>query len=191
MDAVFFQYNRSGIARVWSSLLAEWVRDGFAKQILVLDRQNTAPRIAGIAYRTIAAHSYAAPDADHAILQQVCDEEGADLFVSSYYTTPTTTPSVFMAYDMIPEVMNWDTSTLAIWVEKHAGIRHASAYIAISHNTAQDLCRFFPSIRPEQVNVTHCGVDFAAPAVEIINAFKGQHGRKTALFFAGWQPWCL
>jgi glycosyltransferase involved in cell wall biosynthesis len=175
VDAVFFQYNRSGIARVWSSLLAEWVRDGFAKQILVLDRQNTAPRIAGIAYRTVAAHSYAAPDADHAMLQQVCDEEGANLFISSYYTTPTTTPSVFMAYDMIPEVMNWDTSTLAIWVEKHAGIRHASAHIAISHNTAQDLCRFFPSIRPEQVNVTHCGVDFAAPSLEKISAFKAHH----------------
>ncbi len=175
VDAVFFQYNRSGIARVWSSLLVEWVRDGFATQLLVLDRQNTAPRIPGVAYRVVAAHSYAAPDLDRAMLQQVCDEEGADLFVSSYYTTPATTPSVFMAYDMIPEVMNWDTSTLAIWVEKHAGIRHASAYIAISQNTANDLCRFFPSIRPEQVSVTHCGVDFSVPTAESVSAFKVRH----------------
>jgi len=182
VDAVFFQYNRSGIARVWSSLLIEWARDGFARQLLVLDRQNTVPHIPGIAYRTVAAHSYAAPDVDRAMLQRVCDEEGADLFVSSYYTTPTITPSVFMAYDMIPEVMNWDTSTLAIWVEKHAGIRHASAYIAISQNTAKDLCRFFPSIRPDQVNVTHCGVDFVAPAAENINAFKAQHGIQRPYF---------
>lgn len=176
IDAVFFQYNRSGIARVWLSLLAQWARDGFATQLLVLDRQHTVLRIPGIAYRNVAAHSYAAPDLDRAMLQQVCDEEGADLFVSSYYTTPATTASVFMAYDMIPEVMNWDTSTLAIWVEKHAGIRHASAYIAISQNTANDLRRFFPSIRSEQISVTHCGVDFVAPSVEKISAFKVRHG---------------
>lgn len=182
IDAVFFQYNRSGIARVWYSLLEEWARDGFAAQLLVLDRQNTAPRIPGITYRQIPAHSYAAPDADRAMLQQVCEEEGAGLFVSSYYTTPLSTPSVFMAYDMIPEVMNWDTSTMAIWVEKHAGIRHASAFIAISKNTANDLCRFFPAIRPEQVSIAHCGVDFKAPAVERIEGFKTQHGIQKPYF---------
>ena len=71
IDAVFFQYNRSGIARVWISLLEAWARDGFAAQLLVLDRQNTAPRIPGIAYRQIPAHSYTAPDTDKAILQQL------------------------------------------------------------------------------------------------------------------------
>ncbi|MDR7377142.1 glycosyltransferase involved in cell wall biosynthesis [Rhodoferax ferrireducens] len=182
IDAVFFQYNRSGIARVWYSLLEEWARDGFAAQLLVLDRQNTAPRIPGIAYRQVPAHSYAAPDADRAMLQQVCDEEGASLFVSSYYTTPLGTPSVFMAYDMIPEVLNWDTSTMAIWVEKHAGIRHARAFIAISQNTANDLCRFFPAIRPEQVSIAHCGVDFKAPPAAQIDSFKAQHGIQKPYF---------
>ncbi|WP_394787736.1 glycosyltransferase family 4 protein [Rhodoferax sp.] len=182
IDAVFFQYNRSGIARVWYSLLEEWARDGFAEQLLVLDRQNTAPRIPGIAYRQISTHSYAAPDADKAMLQQVCDEEGADLFVSSYYTTPLGTPSVFMAYDMIPEVMNWNTSELAIWVEKHAGIRHASSFIAISRNTANDLCRFFPVIRPEQVSVARCGVDFKASPLDQVESFKAQHGIEKPYF---------
>lgn len=182
IDAVFFQYNRSGIARVWHSLLLEWARDGFCDQLLVLDRQNTAPRIPGIAYRNIPLHNYAAPDADRAMLQQVCDEEGASLFVSSYYTTPISTPSVFMAYDMIPEVLNWDTATKAIWVEKHAGIRHARAHIAISHNTANDLRRFFPAIRPEQVSVAHCGVDFKAAEPEKLSQFKLQHGIEKPYF---------
>lgn len=182
IDAVFFQYNRSGIARVWHSLLLEWAQDGFAVQLLVLDRQNTAPRIPGIAYRNIPAHNYAAPDADRALLQQVCDEEGASLFVSSYYTTPISTPSVFMAYDMIPEVLNWDTTTKAIWVEKHAGIRHACAYIAISQNTANDLRRFFPAIRPEQVTVAHCGVDFKVPGPEKLASFKAQHAIEKPYF---------
>lgn len=182
IDAVFFQYNRSGIARVWHSLLVEWVRDGFANRLLVLDRQGTAPRIPGIAYRQIPAHSYTALDADRAMLQQVCDEEGASLFVSSYYTTPLSTPSVFMAHDMIPEVLNWDTAGMAVWVEKHAAIRYASAFIAVSQNTANDLGRFFPNIRPEQVSLAHCGVDFKVPSAEQIGLFKARHGIENPYF---------
>jgi glycosyltransferase involved in cell wall biosynthesis len=182
IDAVFFQYNRSGIARVWSSLLNEWVRDGFIEQLLVLDRQGTAPKIPGVTYRVIPAHHYSALDQDHAMLQQVCDEEKADLFVSSYYTTPITTPTVFMAYDMIPEIINWDITANAMWREKHTAIRHASAFIAISQNTAKDLCRFFPDIPPEKVSVAHCGVDFKSPVQERIEAFKARYGIRRPYF---------
>ncbi|HTH39796.1 MAG TPA: glycosyltransferase family 1 protein [Rhodocyclaceae bacterium] len=176
IDAVFFQYNRSGIARVWRSLLKEWVLDGFASQVLVLDRQGTAPKIPGVAYRTIPAHNYAAMAQDKALLQQICDEEKADLFISSYYTTPISTPSVFMAYDMIPEILNWDIAGSAMWTTKHEGIRHARDYISISQNTAQDLLRFFPDIRPEQVAIAHCGVDFKAPPPDQVAAFKTKYG---------------
>ena len=176
IDAVFFQYNRSGIARVWRSLLQEWANDEFADQLLVLDRNGTAPRIPGIAYRSIPLHNYAAVEQDHALLQQICDEENASLFISSYYTTPLTTPSVFMAYDMIPEVVGWDINANAMWREKHAGIAHARSFISISQNTAQDLLRFFPVIQPEQIVVAHCGVDFKAPAKERIETFKARYG---------------
>ena len=45
-----------------------------------------------------------------------------------------------------------------MWREKHYGIRHASAYIAISENTARDLVRFFPAIAEDPVTVAYCGV---------------------------------
>ncbi|HEY3432098.1 MAG TPA: glycosyltransferase family 1 protein [Rhodocyclaceae bacterium] len=176
IDAVFFQYNRSGIARVWRSLLKEWVRDGFAQQLLVLDRQGSAPQIPGIVYRTIPAHNYGTPDQDKAMLQQVCDEEKADLFISSYYTTPISTPSVFMAYDMIPEILNWDIAGNAMWTTKHEGIRHAADYISISQNTAKDLLRFFPAIPADRIIIAHCGVDFTLPATEKVSAFKTKYG---------------
>ncbi|SDI03495.1 glycosyltransferase family 4 protein [Propionivibrio dicarboxylicus] len=176
LDAVFFQYNRSGIARVWRSLLKEWGQSGFPARLVVLDRMGTAPRILGISYRVIPAHSYANAEQECAMLQKICDEENASLFVSTYYTHPITTPSVFMAYDMIPEVVNWDIQGSPVWREKHAGIRHASSFIAISENTARDLCRFFPAIRPEQVAIAHCGVDFRAPDANAIEAFKARRG---------------
>jgi len=177
IDGVFFQIRQSGIARVWKSLLKEWANNEFGKHILVLDRAGTAPKIPGLRYRTIPAYDYKNTNADKAILQQVCDEEGAELFISSYYTTPIKTPSIFMSYDMTPEAMGWDLNN-SMWQEKHHGIRHASAYIAISEHTARDLSKYFPEISFESVTVAHCGVEkIFSPAIpEKINAFKIKYG---------------
>jgi len=177
VDGVFFQLYKTGIARVWKSLLEEWVNNGFAKHIVVLDRAGTAPKIPGIRYRLLPAYDYNNTDADRQILQQVCDEEAADLFISSYYTTPTTTPSVFMAYDMIPEVMGWDMNN-PMWQVKHQGIQNASAYLAISENTARDLVRFFPEITLESVKVALCGVtdNFSPASQQEVNSFRTKYG---------------
>jgi glycosyltransferase involved in cell wall biosynthesis len=175
IDAIFFQYNRSGIARVWRSLLSEWGQEYFGQQILVLDRNNTAPRIPGITYRTIPAHSYAAIDADRAMLQDICNEEHATLFISTFYTAPLDTPSVFMAYDMIPELLNWDPKTTPMVQQKAIGIAHASTYIAISKSTANDLYRLYPSIDKTAIFLSYCGVNFQRPNELEITRFKTQH----------------
>jgi len=177
VDGVFFQLYRTGIARVWRSLLEEWVANGFAKHIVVLDRAGTAPAIPGIRYRPVPPYDYGKTEAEREMLQQVCDEEAADLFISTYYTTPVSTPSMFMAYDMIPEVMGADFST-PMWREKHYGIQHASAFITISDNTARDLVKFFPEISPELVTVALCGVkkSFLPASMEEINSFRTKYG---------------
>lgn len=176
VDGVFFQIYQTGIARVWKSLLEQWANNGFAKYIIVLDRAGTAPKFPGIRYRNIAPYDYQKTDADREMLQQVCDEEGANLFISSYYTTPITTPSVFMAYDMIPEVMRWDMNN-PMWKEKHQAIHHASAYIAISEHTAHDLTSCFSDIPIDAVTVAHCGVHptFSPAKTEVINDFRTRY----------------
>jgi glycosyltransferase involved in cell wall biosynthesis len=188
VDAVFFQVAQTtGIARVWQAILAEWVKTGFAKHIVVLDRGGTAPRLEGIRYRSlhrhdrmnyhdaIHHHSYRPTGFDAEILQAICDEEAADLFISTYYTTPISTPSVFMGYDMIPEALNMDLNA-PVWQEKRYGILHASHYITISESTGRDLRRFFPYIEPSQVTVAHCGWDplFSPASPEEIQAFQGK-----------------
>lgn len=158
VDGVFFQINQTGIARVWVSLLEEWVKTGFSQHIVVLDRAGTAPKIPGIRYRSIHAYGFDRTGIDSEVLQTICDEEDADLFISTYYTTPTSTPSVFMGYDMIPEVLGMDLS-LAVWQEKRYGILHACQYITISENTAHDLIKLFPHIPEAAVTVAHCGIN--------------------------------
>ncbi|MCB8759381.1 FkbM family methyltransferase [Planktothrix agardhii 1029] len=176
IDGVFFQMYNTGIARVWRSLLEEWANNGFGRHIVILDRNGTTPKIPGLWYRTIPAYDYANTNADRQMLQQICDEEGAELFVSTYYTTPISTPSVFMAYDMIPEVLGGDLNE-PMWQEKHHGIRHASAYIAISENTATDLVKHFPEI-DLSVTVAHCGIAsvFAPATAQEIHQFKTKYG---------------
>jgi FkbM family methyltransferase len=185
IDSVFFQLYRTGIARVWNSLLEVWAKDGFSQHIIILDRAGTAPKIAGIRYLTIPAYNYDQTDADREMLQQVCDREGADIFISTYYTTPLSTPSVFMAYDMIPEVLDANLHE-PMWREKHYAIRHASAYISISENTARDLTRFFPEIALESVTVAHCGADnlFTPASQEEINSFKTKYGISKPYFIS-------
>jgi glycosyltransferase involved in cell wall biosynthesis len=177
IDGVFFQLYSTGIARVWRSLLEQWAYTEFSAHIIVLDRLNTSPQVPGIKYRTIPAYSYNNTDTDKQMLQQVCDEEGADLFISTYYTTPLSTPSVFIAYDMIPEVVGADFNE-PMWREKHHAISHASSYISISESTARDLVKFFPDITSQQVTVAHCGVApiFTPATATEISPFKHKYG---------------
>jgi glycosyltransferase involved in cell wall biosynthesis len=186
IDAVFFQLYQTGIARVWQSLLEQWANTEFANHILVLDRANTAPKINGIRYRTISAYNYNNTEADKQMLQDVCHEESADLFISTYYTTPIETPSVFMAYDMIPEVLGGNLNE-PMWREKHNGIQHASSYISISEHTAKDLNKCFPDIPLESITVAHCGVDplFSPASEKEINTFKHKYGINKPYFLLG------
>ncbi|MBF2073930.1 MAG: glycosyltransferase [Synechococcales cyanobacterium C42_A2020_086] len=201
LDGMFFQVANSGIARVWRSLLEEWAANGFAQHLVVLDRDGTAPRIPGIRYRPVQRFDYDQTGSDAEMLQQVCDEKQADLFISTYYTAPLSTPSVFMAYDMIPEIIGANLNEIG-WKEKHYGIFHACRYIAISESTARDLIRIFPHIPEWAVTVAHCGVPegFSAVSSEEVERFKavfnllkpyyllvgdrvGVNGYKNAIFF--------
>lgn len=177
VDGVFFQRYNTGIARVWQSLFKVWVDSGFARHLLVLDRGGTAPKIPGIRYRTIPRHDYQNLESDRALLQAICDEEKIDLFISTYYSFPTETPSAVLLYDMIAERLpqQYDLQNI-MWQEKHEAIRRASAFMAISENSARDLQHFFPEV--ESVTVTYVGVaDVFRPATaEEIAAFKFKYG---------------
>jgi glycosyltransferase involved in cell wall biosynthesis len=186
IDGVFFQLYQTGIARVWQSLLTVWSQMEFGRCLLVLDRANTAPIIEGINYRQIEAYSYNDIEKDRKYLQEICNQEGAHGFISTYYTIPVNTPSVFMAYDMIPEVLGADL-TQPMWQAKHRAIAHASAFIAISENTARDLQRCFPKLEPDQITVAPCGVadSFRPATTDEIDQFTYVYGIDKPYFLLG------
>ena len=175
VDAVFFQYYNTGIARVWRSLLSRWAGMEIGKRLLILDRAGKAPRIPGLRYMEFPAHDYANTLLDRQRIQQVCDYQNARLFISSYYTTTLTTPSVLLVHDMIPEILNADMNH-PMWAEKLQAIKSTRAYICVSQNTANDLLRLHPGIARDKVSVSHNGVGFHRPNLERLDAFRGKHG---------------
>jgi len=157
VDGVFFQINTTGIARVWRSILEILAASG-RFEILFLDRGH-APKIEGMQYipfpkKTLFAHCAA----DSSLIQKVCDLYRVDVFTSTYYTSPISTPMVLMVYDMIPELFEFDLTQRA-WMEKETAISYAQRYLCISYNTRKDLLAFYPEIPDEMVKVAHCGVD--------------------------------
>jgi glycosyltransferase involved in cell wall biosynthesis len=158
IDGVFFQIANLGIARVWKTLLHEWVESGFAKHLLVLNRAGTAPKIDGINYCSIDKYEWEFAAQDSLELQKICDRHKIDLFMSTYFTTTISTPAILIVHDMVPEVMGMDLN-IPMWQEKNYAIQYASKYIAVSQNTIQDLCRFYPQIDLQDVTLAYNGID--------------------------------
>src|SRR5260370_40778145 len=88
IDGVYFQVGRTGIGRVWTSLLREWAAGDFADRFLFLDRGGTAPPLNGIRCVTISPYAYRFTGYDASGLQALCDRELPCVCVSTYYTAP-------------------------------------------------------------------------------------------------------
>ncbi|MBD2462311.1 glycosyltransferase family 4 protein [Oscillatoria sp. FACHB-1407] len=177
IDGVFFQLYKTGIARVWRSLLEEWVANGFANNLVVLDRAGTAPEIPGIHYYPIQPYNAKDSEGDRQMLQRVCDTLGVEVFISTYFTTPLSTPSVVLVYDMIPEVMG-EGQTHPIVQAKQRAIAQATRHLAISQNTAEDVVRFSPQPLASPVEVAYCAVSktFRPAGEAAIAQFRRKYG---------------
>ena len=110
VDGVFFQDYQTGIARVWTALLGEWSCTPPPFDVVLLDRDGTAPEFPAFQRLTIGRHDYDDPDGDRRMVQRALDDTGADLFTSTYYSRPLSTPSALVVYDMIPEKLGFDLS---------------------------------------------------------------------------------
>lgn len=178
LDGVFMQLAESGIARVWLSLLKEWQGTAFAEHLVILDRDNTFPRIDGFRYEVIPRHNYYELSGDRRLLQEVCDRLGADLFISTYYTTPISTPSLMMVHDMIPEIfLAENRMAYPMWIEKQHALEYATEYVAVSHNTAADVCKLTGAAFGKPIHVVPNGVskEFKRAGQEAVAAFRKKY----------------
>ncbi len=187
VDGVFFQFNNTGIGRVWLETLKQWAASGFADHVWLLDRNGTATNIPGVRLRRVKQYDPAQTGDDAFMLQQICEELHAGVFISTYYTAPISTPTVMMVYDMIPELLRINDGDWQ-WREKELCILQAHRLVCISHSTALDLKRLHPTIPESIVSVTHLAAppEFHQPDAAAITSFRQRHGlRKDYVLVAG------
>ncbi len=174
----FVEQGRAGVFRVWDSILREWSAGSFGRRILVLDRGGYAPRHPGIDYRLFPRIDMTNLKSDERLLERVCEEENAELFISTYHTSVSTIPSIMPIYNMTPEKVGLDLNQPEL-MAKHLAIQRASGFWCVSESVRKDLLELFPRVKPEQAVVTPCGVDrrlFRAAAWDEVVAVCQRYG---------------
>ena len=158
IDGIFFQIANSGIARVWRSIFREWHESFLLEGAVIIDRDKTCPRFDSFVYEDMPRYDFVHTSNDTFAIEEICQKHNADIFLSTYYTTPISIPSLMLVHDMIPEKFGFDMSIRG-WREKDITIRHASGFLTVSHNSAKDLLELYPEIPANSVTVSNCGVD--------------------------------
>jgi glycosyltransferase involved in cell wall biosynthesis len=183
IDGVIFQLQHGrpfGISRLWQSMLTELGKMPIGRRIILLDRAGTAPDVPGIRKRSIGAYTIGTAQDEAAVLDRLCAEEQAGLFLSTYYTFTTNTPSLLMLYDMIPERFDTvgPTAPNLEWRDKYHAVTHASAFAAISASTARDLASYYPEVAMRPMAVVPCAVSevFRPHSAEELAAFRTASG---------------
>lgn len=179
IDGVIFDLQRAGqhgISRVWTRLLHALAQSPLAPDIVLLDRDGTAPPIDGLRRRRVPRFDHVHFEHDSLAVQRWCDEENAALFVSTYFTAAENTPGLVVLHDMIPEVTGQDLG-LPEWRAKEKAILRSCAYLAVSRSTAADFQRLYPHLAERPlVLAPNAADDLFQPAPPArLQAFRDQH----------------
>ena len=186
IDGVIFQLQKqrpAGIYRVWISLLEQLAKSEISNEVLLLDRGGTAPFIKGIRRREIDEYDAMSFERDAMYLQDICKEENAVLFISTYYTYPENTHSLLMLHDMIPEIKGMDLAEEQ-WRAKAKAIDRAGAYLSVSEATKNDFRKIYPNYADRMVYIVSNAVSdaFRPHAKEDTDRFKREHGIRRPYF---------
>ena len=158
---------------MWLGILREWIASGFAEHVVFLDRAGTGPRLIGLHSHPMIRHDYSQTGPDSLYLQRLCDKFDADLFISTHYTTPTTTPSIFLCCDMTSEALGLNMEECQRR-EKHRAIGHASTHLAISENCANHLEHLALGVKRGATIVARLDLDpiYSPAEPEVLDEFR-------------------
>jgi glycosyltransferase involved in cell wall biosynthesis len=156
VDGVIFQREGTGIARMWSAILA-----GMEKHpdlhVVLLDR-GCAPSFRGIEKVEFPSYKTNTTTAsDSFLLDRMCLRLAADAFSSTWHTTPVSIPSVLVLCDGATDVPGAGPGRRPAQ-EKQLAINHASYYACFSEHARSELELRYRGTLGRSV-VTSCGVE--------------------------------
>lgn len=166
IDTVCFQLesvsntNNSDICYIWDHFLSTLPsnKDNFNYEILLLNR--TQPNGSSYQFKkelnldtkfkikNIPYFNYMIMNQDVDILNNICNVNKIDVFISSSFTYCTIIPNIVVVYDMKPEIikkMSLQSPTNQL-IQKNKALLNASGFITFSKKTYTDLIEFYPHI---------------------------------------------
>lgn len=180
-DDVFFQFapRNSGVARIWRDLLTssafQTALSDNDLEVIILSRSGVldgSTPFRSIPFPTLN-HQYWALDSEW--LDLACESLKARLFVSSYFTFPTHTPTWMWCYDLIPERLG-NPAELHYspgWQQRQIALLNCQNFVSISKSTSNDLNSYYPHSK------TEFGLDVAYPWLSSV--FRRSHSRVSRL----------
>ena len=151
LDATFSQTAPPIVNETWIALLREWWATGFCDHVVLLDRGGSIPRLEGLRYRSVPPTSTNEPD----LLQRVCDEMGATIFLTARNSAARLTPSILLH--------GFDGPIAA----KPAS-RNYLAHLVTSEREKQALLAADPTVEPGRVILVGNGRDIVGTGVPSI-----------------------
>lgn len=156
IDGVSLQPGWPATARIWSLLVPQIVRRGNV-EVLILDR-GSLPAFPGSTAIPFPAYKDRYTADDSKLIQKMCDFYSIDVFTSTFYTSPMSTPMLLLVHDLTPEIFGFDPKH-RLEKEKAIAISFARKFIAVSKTAKADLLRHYPEIPASDVVVAHPGND--------------------------------
>jgi hypothetical protein len=154
VDGIAFQPGQPATSLPWRELLGA-LANRADLQVLLLDR-GRAPKQHRIELLPFPAYLARDCAADSLLIQQMADHFRADVFVSTAWTTPATTPAVLLLAD-------WDglpgPATSRRSLARETAIAHAQCFVCAGGQAASHLRALCPEIPDVSIRV-------AKPTVE-------------------------
>ena len=173
VDGICFQRAATGVGRVWTSLLPHLAELGDV-DVILFDRGGS-PSISGVELRPFPSYTGTYTAADSTLLQEFCNEVGADVFTSTGFTSVLTTPQV----QVLHHLSQGSTTCSRLATEQRLTLGYAGHFACTSANMRERLLHLCPAIPPGRVVVTQCGVDtavFDASASAGLDAWRDRIG---------------
>ena len=159
-DDIFFSISNSGIARYWRSILTAISRENLLGEELEIIVLNRSDQLTNLGFKCIdfPKYDFAHPTMDSYLLGQVCKNLGADLFVSSYYTTAIGCRNLGIIYDLIPEKFGFSEQSRG-WLERSLNWHYSSSFMTISQSSKRDFLQEYGLCSDSEITICYPGID--------------------------------
>lgn len=151
VDGAVFSEPGSPHVAMWKDVLSELAG---RHSLVVLDRGNT-PILGGAMRIPFPAYYGKDTAADSALIQELCALYGAEVFLSTGYTSPLSTPSLLFVGDTLEGVTQVDDDRRTM--EKELAIHFARSLVCASDRVRDDLVARYPRLQHSEIGVIEAG----------------------------------